>query len=298
MCPPLTQAVVLPLERRKLCPPTRSSNSTMSMPLTIASEASGHWKDSLSHISDSGDSITHTSLTASSIARTHIWYQSLDLHFGTLIADQPAAGLSPCYDDSLRSFTGSSFFDSSFQPGSLFANFTPEPLPQSSSRDLNCEWTTKSETSSFFMSSPRSITRERGYICPLNNVIYSSARAEGMPLNLSLISSSEPVCSRDQLFYSTGSTNKISSSPLPVVRTTIEQQKRRRAVAACTFCRSRKLRCDGNATCLQCERRQLTCTFSKSKSTDQSRRADKGSDEIASQLSQQTNYRPSGNLEE
>ncbi|UZJ54374.1 hypothetical protein CBS101457_003694 [Exobasidium rhododendri] len=52
----------------------------------------------------------------------------------------------------------------------------------------------------------------------------------------------------------------------PSVATTSppEPEPQRRAATACNFCRGRKLRCDGNAPCRQCARRDLACVFSPS----------------------------------
>ncbi|KIP03031.1 hypothetical protein PHLGIDRAFT_78208, partial [Phlebiopsis gigantea 11061_1 CR5-6] len=35
----------------------------------------------------------------------------------------------------------------------------------------------------------------------------------------------------------------------------------RRTPMACQFCRGRKLKCDGRATCGNCERRGISCTY-------------------------------------
>ncbi|KAI0697786.1 hypothetical protein BC835DRAFT_1269878, partial [Cytidiella melzeri] len=35
----------------------------------------------------------------------------------------------------------------------------------------------------------------------------------------------------------------------------------RRTPMACQFCRGRKLKCDGRATCANCERRNIQCSY-------------------------------------
>lgn len=66
------------------------------------------------------------------------------------------------------------------------------------------------------------------------------------------------------------SSSSSSFSAWPPIKTDATQK---RASAACNFCRMRKLRCDGNAPCRQCDRRNLECVFSEAASTRRKRRA-------------------------
>ncbi|PWN40233.1 hypothetical protein IE81DRAFT_271910, partial [Ceraceosorus guamensis] len=38
-------------------------------------------------------------------------------------------------------------------------------------------------------------------------------------------------------------------------------ERQRRTILACAFCRSRKLRCDGEQPCRQCDRRGERCEY-------------------------------------
>lgn len=62
---------------------------------------------------------------------------------------------------------------------------------------------------------------------------------------------------------SLGTISMPPPNPPPEVRLPLEQESQRRAATACNFCRARKLRCDGNAPCRQCARRDIECVFSQ-----------------------------------
>lgn len=67
--------------------------------------------------------------------------------------------------------------------------------------------------------------------------------------------------------------------PLLGLQLPIEPEAQRRAATACNFCRGRKLRCDGNAPCRQCARRELTCVFSQSNVAKRKKRGNDDEDE-------------------
>lgn len=117
----------------------------------------------------------------------------------------------------------------------------------------------------------------RGSFSAMSNASASSSSSLPLPLGHHFSAMNASALSVPSYFDAPMGMTMPPPNPPSEEPAAIEQETQKRATTACNFCRSRKLRCDGNAPCRQCARRDIDCVFAQPSASKRKKREDDGS---------------------